>query len=247
MWSFMFRATIAALRAHFRCVVVDLPGLGLSRAPLYRGQAFARNADWLQCLVRALDLSRFTLAVHATAGPSALEMAVRERERVAGLVVTNSFLWPFADVPKFRTFVRILTSRPLAFANVRLDFLPRVAARFGRRTRPFTPDERAAIRGPFRDLERRRHLQNILLGLREEAAFFTAVRHRVRAIRDVPSLLLFGAHDNGYKLGFVDQWQRLFPRHEVVILAQSDHFAPEDQAEEYTAALADWWQRTITE
>ena len=34
MWSFMFRSTVAALRDRFRCVVVDLPGLGLSRAPL---------------------------------------------------------------------------------------------------------------------------------------------------------------------------------------------------------------------
>lgn len=64
-----FRATIATLRAHFRCLVMDLPGLGLSQAPLYRGQAFARNADWLECFVRALGLDRFTLALHATAGP----------------------------------------------------------------------------------------------------------------------------------------------------------------------------------
>jgi haloalkane dehalogenase len=185
--------------------------------------------------------------VHATAGPSALEVAVRERERISGLAITNSFAWPFTDVPKFRTFVRILNSRPVAFATVRLELLPRIAAHFGRRTRPFTADERAAILGPFRRQEPRRHLQNLLLGLRTEDAFFAALGPRMRALAHIPTLLLYGAHDNGYKLGFVDRWKSLLPRYEVVLLDRSDHFAPEDQPEEYTTALDGWWHHNVGE
>lgn len=247
MWSFMFRNTVAALRTQFRCVVVDLPGLGLSDVPLHRGRAFADNADWLQAFVRALDLPRFTLVVHATAGPPGLEMAVREWQRIAGLVVTNSFLWPLGNVPKFNTFVNILTSPPLVFANVHLNLLPRIAGRFGRRTRRFTPDERAAIIGPFKRRDTREHLQNILLGLKTEDAFFTDVGRRITALRETPSLLLYGAHDNGCKLGFLERWKELLPRHEVVVLQHSDHFAPEDQPDEYRMALASWWERAVSE
>src|SRR5579863_5716965 len=31
MWSFLFRHAIGALKKNFRCVAVDMPGLGLSR------------------------------------------------------------------------------------------------------------------------------------------------------------------------------------------------------------------------
>jgi haloalkane dehalogenase len=233
------------LRKHFRCIVVDLPGLGLSNVPLERGRAYASNANWYQRFVQALDLPSFTLLIHATAGPSALEMAVRERDRIAGLVVTNSFAWSLADVPKFRTFIALLSSRPLAFANVYLGLLPRIASRYGRRTRPFEPAERSAVAGPFRNRQRRQHLQNLLLGLRVEDAFFRQLTERVASLRDVPTLLLYGARDKGYQLGFLKRWQRLLPKHEVVVLDQADHFLPEDQPEEYTTSVAEWWHRAM--
>lgn len=245
MWSFMYRHAILSLREHFRCVSVDLPGLGLSSIPLRRGHAFASNADWMQAFVRAMPLPRFTLIAHATAGPPALEMAVRERDRIEGLVVTNSFAWPFSDVPQFRTFARVLSSAPIAFANIYLNLLPRIAASFGRRTLPFRVEESLAVAGPFRTRETRRHLQNLLLGLRVESAFLADLQRRVEALRDVPSLILYGGRDNGYRLGFVARWKSLLPRHEVVILDRADHFAPEDEPEAYTAALAAWWHRSV--
>ena len=103
MWSFMCRSVIHELRDSLRCVAVDLPGLGLSKAPLFRGQAFSRNADWLEAFVDTLDLRDVTLVLHATAGPSVLEMASRQRERVRALVISNSFAWPLEGSRKLET------------------------------------------------------------------------------------------------------------------------------------------------
>jgi len=32
-WSFLYRHVIRALRPHYRCIAIDLPGFGLSRPP----------------------------------------------------------------------------------------------------------------------------------------------------------------------------------------------------------------------
>src|SRR5258706_13149309 len=66
MSSFMWRNQLVALRARYRCVAVDLPGLGLSRAPLEHGRGFERMADHLQAFVRSMQFEDFTLIVHAT-------------------------------------------------------------------------------------------------------------------------------------------------------------------------------------
>jgi haloalkane dehalogenase len=42
MSSFMWRHQLRALRTRYRFVAVDIPGLGLSKTPLVRGEGFTR-------------------------------------------------------------------------------------------------------------------------------------------------------------------------------------------------------------
>ncbi|MCI0717657.1 MAG: alpha/beta fold hydrolase [Acidobacteria bacterium] len=240
LWSFMYREPIKALRKEFRCIAVDLPGLGLSEAPMERGKAFSRNADWLHGFVQALDLRDFTLVVHATAGPSALEMATRIGDRIRRLVISNTFAWPLDEYPMMSRFVKIVSSRAFGFVNVRFNLLPRILTRFGRQTGRFSVTEKAAVGGPFRKHEARLHLQNLLLGLRAERDLFRSLEGRLSVFRSTPTLFLYGAHDNGYKAGFLERWQRLLPNCRAVVLPNSNHFPLEDEPQAFTAALQEW-------
>ncbi len=190
--------------------------------------------------MRALDLRDFTLAVHATAGTSALEMAVRERERVRGLVISNTFAWPLDEEAGLQWIVRIVGSRAFGFINVNLNLLPTIAARWGRRNGRFSGEERAAIAGPYRRPETRRHLQNLLVGIRTEREMFKALRARLSVFKSRPTLFLYRAHDNGYKAGFLERWKQLLPCHRAVILADSGHFPLEDEPERFTSELRRW-------
>jgi haloalkane dehalogenase len=235
----MYRRPIAELRGQFRCIAVDLPGLGLSQAPLIEGRAFARNSEWLHGFVRRLDLRDFVLIVHATAGPSALEVATREPERIRAVVISNSFAWPLDATPLGR-FARIVGSWPFAFANVNFNLLPRLTTRIVRRTGRFTPAERDAIMGPYRTRRTRRHLQNLIYGLRSERRMFEELGPRLAVLRRTPVLFLYGAHDNGYRAGFLERWRQLFPNHKAVVLSQSSHFVLEDEPDRYTDELKLW-------
>lgn len=243
MWSFMYRRVIADLSREYRCVAVDLPGLGLSRGPLRRGRAFEDAADLLQRFVHGLDLRETVLAVHATAGPAALEMAVRERGRFRALVVSNTFAWPLDDDPRMRFFVRLVSSRLFGLVNVWLNGLPRLTARLGRRTGRFSNAERAAILGPYRERQTRRHLQNLLYGVRVERDRFARLEQRLGGLADVPTLLLYGRHDNGYRVGFLERWRRILPRHEVAVLDDAGHFPLEDVPKQAVEVLREWLVR----
>jgi haloalkane dehalogenase len=240
MSSFMWRHPLRALVKTHRCVAVDLPGLGLSKTPLAPGEGFARMADALQGFVHAMRLDDFTLIVHATGAPAGLEMAIRERRRIRGLGISNTFAWPLRDDPGLRRMARIVSTRLFRFLIVRLNLLARIAARKARTESPMSPVEQAAVLGPYEDVMARRHLANLLYGLRVESPFFARLESRLPELRSIPSLLIFGAKDKGYQGGTMDRFQRLLDSASTVVLPRSGHFITEDEPEAYTAALERW-------
>jgi haloalkane dehalogenase len=240
MSSFMWRHQLRTLRPRYRCIAVDIPGLGLTKTPLVRGEGFARMADALQAFVEALGLEDFYLVVHATGGPSGLEMAIRERARLRGVVISNTFAWPLLQDPGLGKMVKIVSTRFFGFLVVWLNLLPRIAARKGRKYSKLDVDEQAAILGPYHDVATRAHLANLLYGLRAETPFFARLQERLPTLASLPSLLIFGAEDNGFKGGTMARFQTVLRTDSTVVLPRSAHFLTEDEPEAYTAALEGW-------
>jgi haloalkane dehalogenase len=244
MSSFMWRHPLGVLRERYRCIAVDLPGLGLSRTPLARGRGFAAMADALHGFVRSLGLESFTLIVHATGAPAGLEVAAREPGRVEGLAISNTFAWPIAVDPAMTRMVRIVSSSLFSFLVVHLNLLANIAARGGRRHGRMNAEERAAILGPYDDVETRAHLANLLLGLRTETPFFAALEARLGSLADRPALLVFGEEDSNYKAGALERFAGHFARSEAVVIPKAGHFLTEDAPGAYTSAVEGWLARS---
>ena len=227
MWSFYYRAMLTT-ELNRPLLLVDLPGHGCSQAPLVRGKAFTVASEAFAAFFESLP--DFDLVTHATATPAALMAVVRNPRQLNRLVISNAFGWSLLEGGKMELMARMVSSAPFRWAVEHLNFLPRVTVRKGRRTGPFTAQERAALLGPYHDARNRRHLANYLLSLKTEAAAFEALEGRIRAkLEHVPTLLLYGAHDNGYRAGFAQRWQELLPRAELVVLRDSAHFPFEDE------------------
>lgn len=56
MWSFIFRDLITELCNEFRCIALDLPGLGLSEAASNFEPTVSANSSILELFVEAQDL-----------------------------------------------------------------------------------------------------------------------------------------------------------------------------------------------
>ena len=98
-WSFYWRSMILAFRDRYRMIALDHLGCGLSDKPQdwpYRLDGHIRN---VQAFATALDLRGITLAVHDWGGAIGCGFAVREPDRVARLVITNTAAFPSPRIP----------------------------------------------------------------------------------------------------------------------------------------------------
>lgn len=76
-WSFLYRDIVLALRGELRCVALDYPGFGLSRAAPRYDFLPASHARVADAFVEALGLDDFGLMVQDWGGPIGLSVAGR--------------------------------------------------------------------------------------------------------------------------------------------------------------------------
>src|SRR4051794_6216260 len=96
-WSFLYRDVIAGLRDRFRCIALDYPGFGLSRAAPGYGYTAAEHAGVVERLVQQLDLRDVTMIVQDWGGPIRLAAAPRQADRLHAFVLGNTPARPESD------------------------------------------------------------------------------------------------------------------------------------------------------
>lgn len=248
MSSYMWRRVIARLRSFYRIVAVDLPGFGASRSPLVPGRAFSKGAQILAKFVRDLDLKNLVLVSHATAGPMGLGAALCCPDRISALVISNSFGWAIRQSgnPVGR-MARLVSSTCFSWLIVRSGLLGWATTRRSRRVGRYSIHESVAIAKPLREPSVRLHLINVLRSIRGDEEFLTRLAPRLRRdLAQTPTLLLFGAHDNGYQAGFVDHWKSIFEKSESSVLPHSGHFLLEDEPDAWIDAVSDFLESALS-
>lgn len=85
-----FGRNLEALSRHFRTLIVDLPGYGLSDKPDIEGPRTAFYAQTFAAMLDALGITRAHVMGLATGGLVALKMALAFADRVDRLIVINS-------------------------------------------------------------------------------------------------------------------------------------------------------------
>ena len=108
-WSFAYRDVIRELRPHCRLIAPDYPGFGLSGHPDGYGYSPAEHAHAVGELIDALALEHFFLVVQDWGGPIGMAVAAARPERVAGLVVANTWCWE--TTPSMWLFSKLLGGR----------------------------------------------------------------------------------------------------------------------------------------
>ncbi|PUE50569.1 alpha/beta hydrolase [Limnohabitans sp. 2KL-1] len=85
-----FGRNLEALSKHFRTLIVDLPGYGLSDKPDIQGPRTSFYAQTFRDMLQALDIRRAHVMGMATGGSVALKMAIESPDLIERLVVINS-------------------------------------------------------------------------------------------------------------------------------------------------------------
>lgn len=248
-WSFLYRGLIPALvAAGHRVVAPDHLGFGLSDKPLGAGYRPEDHARRLAALLDALDLQGATLVVHDFGGPVGLSYALDRPERVARLIVCNSWCWPLDDDPQIARGARLLGGALGRVLYTRFDLetrviLPKV---FADRAR-LTPELRRHYAGPFPTPASRLPLWEVARGLLGASAWYGTLWARRGALADKPALLLWGTRDPFFGPAYLARWREALPDAEVAELPGTGHFVQEEAAAEVVSRVTAFLRGTGAE
>lgn len=238
--SFLYRHVIAGLRDRFRCVAPDYPGFGRSLAPPGYGFTPREHSRIVEGFVAVLGLRDLTLFVQDWGGPIGLGFAGRRPELVRRLVVGNTWAWPVNGDLHFESFGRVMGGPVGRFFILRYNAFVNLLLPAGVRRRKLAPDVMAAYRAPFPTRASRLPtavFPREILGARD---YLAEVEAGLAAVRDRPTLILWGTEDIAFRPKERERLERCFPNHRTVILDGAGHYIQEDAPDEIVAAIREW-------
>ncbi|MFH1747741.1 MAG: alpha/beta fold hydrolase [Planctomycetota bacterium] len=254
-WSFYYRELIKALRGSHRIIAPDHIGCGLSDKPgedAYEYVLERRVAD-LEALLDTLDLRNITLVVHDWGGMIGLTAALRQRERIARVVVLNTaaFMLPLGKrLPWQLWLIRRMPLVPKLLVQG-LNVFARGAAHMAA-CRPLAPAVRAGLLAPYDTWQNRRatlrFVQDIPLksGDRSyELAKWT--QEHLHELADIPMLICWGMRDFVFDAEFLAEWRRRFPDADAHMFADAGHYVLEDARDEVIGLVRDFLAKTSTD
>lgn len=245
-WSFDYSTVIASLRSEFRCIAVDYPGFGLSKAaPGYRYLPI-EHTEIIDGFVDALGLRNVTLVGHDWGGPIGLATVQRRPETFDRLIFTNTWAWPVND-PLIRVMSHVMGS-PVGRLLIRqLNLFVNVMIPIGHRLTTPTSAQMDHYRKVLDSPARREGSAVFPREITSSREFLADIEAGLDDIAALPTLIIWGDGDFAFGDKELRRWQQTFTDHETVIVSGAGHFVPSDAPEQFAAAIRRWHSRAESE
>lgn len=239
-WSFEWRHVIAALRTRARVVAFDHLGFGLSERPPGAGYRPEDHAARFRRIVDALcPRGPLTLVLHDFGGPIALDWALDHPERLAHLVVTNTWMWPLADDPGMGWKARLAGGRLMRWLYRRFNasqtmIMPSAYAKKARLTSAIHRQYLEVFPDPD---SRERVLFALATSLLGSSIFYASLWARRSRLAGVDVRVVWGTKDTAFPPRMLERWAEACPQALVTRLSDAGHWPHEECPEAYVRAL----------
>jgi pimeloyl-ACP methyl ester carboxylesterase len=254
-WGFLYRDFIGPLtQAGYRAIAPDWIGAGYSDHPrVDAALTLAHHIADLVSLLDQLELRGFVVAGHDWGGPQGVGAALQRVERLAALVLMNTWLFT-GMVSRFHGSPRPWTTwhAPLAgpFFMRRRKALshagPSVVSR-----RAMTETEARGYHHVFDEPDS----DHVVLTwprtipMREGDRGWSdmrAIERRLPELESTPALLLWGAADEVFPIEFAQRLKELLPRAEgPIAFEDARHFLPDERGPDVARAIVEFLDRSV--
>jgi haloalkane dehalogenase len=234
-WSFLYRDIISRLRGRFRCVAVDYLGFGLSERPDGYGYTIEEHARTVGELVDHLGLDGFITMGQDWGGPVSTAVATMRADRVAGVVLGNTWFWPATF--SFRLFSRMMGSRRMQRKILQDNFfveniMPRSS------TKKLSEQEKEHYRRVQPTPQARRGVAVMPKQIIDATPLLARLSRDVPAkLGSKPALIAWGIKDIGFRPRMIPRIRQAFGDVVVVELKNAKHYIQEDEPGEIADAI----------
>ena len=248
-WSFYFRELIKALSPHYRTIVPDHIGCGLSDKPDSKSYDYRlkNRVDDLEVLIQNLVVKeKITLVLHDWGGFIGMGYALRHPERIGRFIVMNTaaFLPPRGKpIPMILSLIRIL--RPFATLAVLGLNLFAYGALFKNSYKGLPDDVKSGLIAPYNCWKNRiatlKFVQDIHMAEKNPSyRIVKQVDDGLESFTNFPMLICWGEHDFVFDQDYLSEWQRRFPQAEVHRFPDAGHYVLEDVPEKIIPLTQDF-------
>ena len=246
-WSYLWRDVLGLAPSGVRVVAVDHLDMGYSERTATTRRLDQRIDD-LASLTGHLDIEGPVVTVaHDWGGPISLGWALRHRESLAGIVLTNTAVHHPAGAPAPRLIRMVRAAPVLDTVAVKTSAFVRGAIEMSRR-RP-SRGVRGAYLAPYSSSDRRAAVGEFVADIPLEsdhpsASALDAVAAGLADLADVPALLLWGSSDPVFSDLYLHDLEARLPRADVHRFAEARHYVPEEAD---VAEVVHRWVGRLTE
>jgi haloalkane dehalogenase len=241
VWSFEYREVIKGLESSFRCVAIDLPGFGLSVATSEFSHLPSAHSEILSQFIRRVDLRDYSIVVQDWGGPIGLSAALVETERLAGVVISNTWAWPVNGNPDFEKFSKLMGGPIGHFGSKYFNIFVNVVLPMSHKLRKLSRVEKRHYRKAL-PAGRRDPTWIFPKQIIESHQFLANLELRLPALSGLPALILWGDKDDAFQAPELARWQEILPDSHSVVLSGVGHFAPSESPLEFADAIRAWWK-----
>ena len=243
--SFMYRRFIQHLSNSFRCIALDYPGFGLSTDNPDQDYDVLSQSQMLEEFIQKLDLSEIIGLGHDTGGPSLFKVAVDHPEWFAGLILTDTIIFPTKEYPRIHSMLRVVGSSFFQTINAWTNLLIRLTFSLGVQTRNLSSEEKSQYYALFNTRHKRRRITQLLASLREHETMLVSIATGfAEQLQNTPMLLLYGDKDPVVQLGIADRIYGLLNQSSLHMVEGEGHFPHEGQADQMCKIILEWGRRS---
>ncbi len=242
--SFMYRNMIPILSKKFRCIALDFPGFGLSRAAPGYEYSIKSQARIIEGFINQLALGPMYLVMQEIGGHAAISVFIKNPHWLKGIILTDTIIYPVSQYPKISAMLNIVGSSIFNLVNSNFNLVIKMLTSSGVKKRKMSPEEKQAYQLMFNNKRIRRISTKMLHQLVEEKQLLSEIQRAFETtFNRRPVLLIYGSDDSLSKLGIPQRIYELMPNAEMHWIEGEEHFPHEGAPEEMSNIITQWIEK----
>jgi len=242
--SFMYRNMIKILSRKFRCIALDFPGFGLSRATTSYTYSIKSQAHIVERFIEHLRLDSIFLVMQEIGGHAAMCVFLNHPELLKGVILTDTIIYPVAQYPKISMMLNLVNSTFFNLINSNFNLIIKLLTSSGVKRREMNAGEKNTYKAMFNNKKIRRISTRLLHQLVEDKQLLLQIQNAFETtFNRKPALLIYGENDSLTKMDIPQRIHNLLPNSELHLIEGEEHFPHEGAPDEMSKIIGRWIEK----